>query len=60
VTPLGFPGVQPLKRAGCAHGEQLEEHRMKKTILAAVLFSLLAFGVFADNVRFGLFGGLRF
>jgi len=33
---------------------------MKKTILAFILFSLLGYGVFADNVRFGLIGGIDF
>ena len=33
---------------------------MKKTILAVILFSLLGFGVYADNVRFGLIGGVEF
>jgi len=33
---------------------------MKKMILAAILFSFLGFGVFADNVRFGLIGGVDF
>ena len=33
---------------------------MKKTITAFVLFNLLAFGAFAENVRFGLIGGVDF
>jgi hypothetical protein len=33
---------------------------MKKTVLGVILFSLLGFGVFADNVRFGLIGGVEF
>jgi hypothetical protein len=40
--------------------EHLEERRMKKTILAVVLFCFLGFGVFADNVRVGLIGGVDF
>jgi hypothetical protein len=33
---------------------------MNKKILAVILFCLLGFGVFADNVRFGLIGGVEF
>jgi hypothetical protein len=33
---------------------------MKKMILAAALISVLVFGAFADNVRFGLIGGVEF
>jgi hypothetical protein len=33
---------------------------MKKTTLAVILFGVLGFGVFADNVRFGLIGGVDF